>query len=77
LRVTGPLGAVLYPVEVAQSTDISLAAKGLYAYILSMKAPQFLTISGAAMDLKETEAAIKAALLQLEAYGLVDTGGQV
>ncbi|WP_139184501.1 hypothetical protein [Arthrobacter sp. ok909] len=61
------------PRDLIVRDDISLGAKGLYAYLLLMdeELVQYVTVAGICLELKENEKAVKVMLYQLEQYGYV------
>lgn len=63
--------SVNVPKELLIRDDVSLGAKGLYAYLLLMEDAKHVTVTGICMALKENEKAVRTMLWQLEAYGYV------
>jgi hypothetical protein len=65
--------SVTVPRELLVRDDISLGAKGLYAYLLLMdeELVQYVTVAGICHDLNENEKVVKVMLYQLEQYGYV------
>ncbi|MDQ0923303.1 hypothetical protein QF038_001811 [Pseudarthrobacter sp. W1I19] len=59
------------PKELLLNDQIGLGAKGLYAYLMLMEDPEFVTIAGICIQLKENEKEVRTMLWQLEAFGYV------
>lgn len=60
------------PKELLVNDQISLGAKGLYAYLMLMEDPEFVTVTGICIQLKENEKEVRRMLWQLEAFGYVE-----
>lgn len=58
--------------EFAISPKMSIAAKGLYVYLLAMKDPTYVTVIGISLGLRERGENIWPAMKELVALGLVE-----
>lgn len=58
--------------NVLNHPDISIAAKGLYAYMMAQPDEGGLTIRGMASVLKEGQTAISSKLKELKKFGLIE-----
>lgn len=63
---------VIISAEVARTSEISIAAKGLYVYLCLFESLDHVTIKGISMDLRENELTIGNAMRELEAADYVD-----
>ncbi|GAP53468.1 hypothetical protein AHiyo6_00330 [Arthrobacter sp. Hiyo6] len=69
MKVSTAKTAAIVPAEILKRNDLSLNAKGLYAYVLLMADPQYVTIKGIALELRQEEKAVRYAATELEAMG--------
>ena len=72
MKVRTTKAIVMFPVPIARMAEISLAAKGLLVYLLSMEDATHITIPAISVDLRETESNIRTAAIMLEAYGFIE-----
>jgi hypothetical protein len=64
-------GAVSVREDFAQSSKLTLEAKGLYLFLLTVKDPKYLTAAGIAFKLMESEEKVGEVLSELEEASLV------
>lgn len=72
MKVKRQKSSVNVPKDLLMRDDVSLGAKGLYAYLLLMEDAEHVTVTGICMALKENEKAVRTMLWQLETYGYVE-----
>jgi hypothetical protein len=60
------------PEEMLVNRDISFTAKGLYAYLMILRHPEWATVKSISMTMRENVDVIMSALKELEATGYVE-----